>query len=626
MKISSIKYMLLAIVAVVAGCTDEKVEQIIVQQPNSFRLAVDGDDAFTLDVPAGGKIGINGSEIPVLANGLVSLYEVPAVEYYSIYYSSSLQLQDGKIEFEMPQEQVCEGGRVDASSCPYFALTDNENLDGVKLKAALGALKLTVPANADFGSVSSVTLESETDKLAGVLQIDLPSGEVSVKENASQMVKLKGAIDITENRDVLVALPAQTFTGRLNVTLITAKGRGTCSVDLTGKSIEQGNPLAVTLDNIDWKMETHYYGTANSIIVAPGTTSVTVDCAPYSTTSLRYAYENLPGDESLLARSAKLLWNDVSSSYVSGVQLSTDHKSFTVTLGGEQGNAVIAIYDKEDPMAEDANILWSFHIWVTDVNEQALGTNWVGNSYMVLDRNLGAVSATPGDWRSIGMLYQWGRKDPFVSGNAVASNTQATMYSESGVVKMQIASGGEKEGTVAWATAHPDTYIKYSRSKSNNQTQPFYWSYDWLYYGNDALWGNPEGYDYPAASTLSKSVYDPCPEGYMVAPFDVWRNANASSSDIEGSVFSTSPDGWDATLKGFSATWNGKALWYPVGGLLNRKNGNLQEVDKTGYYWSSTPMSANSANTGYMIVNSGITLNKGNSRGNAYTVRCVKMQ
>lgn len=43
----------------------------------------------------------------------------------------------------------------------------------------------------------------------------------------------------------------------------------------------------------------------------------------------------------------------------------SDRKSFTATLNGQPGNAVVAIYDMEDPDAEDATILWSYHIWVT---------------------------------------------------------------------------------------------------------------------------------------------------------------------------------------------------------------------------------------------------------------------
>lgn len=75
------KYLLFAgVMAVVVGCTEEKMEEVFIEQPNSFHIKVEGDEAFALNIPSGGKIGINGKEVQVLSKGLVSLYEVPAEE------------------------------------------------------------------------------------------------------------------------------------------------------------------------------------------------------------------------------------------------------------------------------------------------------------------------------------------------------------------------------------------------------------------------------------------------------------------------------------------------------------------------------------------------------------------
>lgn len=63
-----------------------------------------------------------------------------------------------------------------------------------------------------------------------------------------------------------------------------------------------------------------------------------------------------------------------------------------------------------------------------------------------MDRNLGAVSATPGDAGAIGLLYQWGRKDPFVTTSEIGKNTEAEMYDQSGVVSLKIESGSEERG------------------------------------------------------------------------------------------------------------------------------------------------------------------------------------
>lgn len=115
-----------------------------------------------------------------------------------------------------------------------------------------------------------------------------------------------------------------------------------------------------------------------------------------------------------------------------------------------------------------------------------------------MDHNLGAVSATPGDAGAIGLLYQWGRKDPFVTTSEIGKNTEAEMYDQSGVVSLKIESGSEERGTVAYSVRNPATYIKYSRFQEQCFRPTLLLSYDWLYWGDNALWGNPEGYVNPS--------------------------------------------------------------------------------------------------------------------------------
>ena len=75
-----------------------------------------------------------------------------------------------------------------------------------------------------------------------------------------------------------------------------------------------------------------------------------------------------------------------------------------------EGNAVIAARDI------DGEILWSWHIWFTDQPEEQSYRNGAGT---VMDRNLGATSATPGDPGALGLLYQWGRTDPFLGSSVI---------------------------------------------------------------------------------------------------------------------------------------------------------------------------------------------------------------
>lgn len=85
-----------------------------------------------------------------------------------------------------------------------------------------------------------------------------------------------------------------------------------------------------------------------------------------------------------------------------------------ITSGSQGfGNAVIAVYDNVDPNANDAKVLWSWHIWCAPrPSDRYIHSESGGTIYTFMDRNIGAVSDTGGD-NSYGLYYQWGRKDPF---------------------------------------------------------------------------------------------------------------------------------------------------------------------------------------------------------------------
>ena len=82
----------------------------------------------------------------------------------------------------------------------------------------------------------------------------------------------------------------------------------------------------------------------------------------------------------------------------------------------KEGNAVIAAKNSS------STILWSWHIWFTD---HPKGQTYYSNAGTMMDRNLGATSATPGDVGAHGLLYQWGRKDPFLGSSSISDEVEA---------------------------------------------------------------------------------------------------------------------------------------------------------------------------------------------------------
>lgn len=80
----------------------------------------------------------------------------------------------------------------------------------------------------------------------------------------------------------------------------------------------------------------------------------------------------------------------------------------------EQASIVIALF-------KASVIVWSWHIWMSDVKDQPI------NGYGFQDRNLGANALSANEPASIGLLYQWGRKDPFI-GTRVMDNSLSGKY------------------------------------------------------------------------------------------------------------------------------------------------------------------------------------------------------
>ena len=257
----------------------------------------------------------------------------------------------------------------------------------------------------------------------------------------------------------------------------------------------------------------------------------------------------------------------------------------------KEGNAVIAAKDAS------GNILWSWHIWLTD---EPQGQEYYNNAGTMMDRNIGATSATPGDVGALGLLYQWGRKDPFLGSSSISSSTIA----KSTVTWPSAVSSDSSTGTIAYATTNPTTFITYNES-----------NYDWYYTGSESTdntrWTTSES---------SKSIYDPCPAGWRVpdgGSNGVWSTALGSSSSYNGT--------YDSTNKGmnFSGKFgSASTIWYPASGYLNFNAGSLYFVGLNGYYWSASPLSHN-AYFLYLFYDGSVSSDN-YYRACGHSVRCVR--
>lgn len=276
--------------------------------------------------------------------------------------------------------------------------------------------------------------------------------------------------------------------------------------------------------------------------------------------------------------SASLVWKSFGTDkipsdgdLVYNVQLKEDQIYFNATA--QKGNAVIAVKDSE------GKILWSWHIWLTDTPADETYQNGAGT---MMDRNLGATSTTGAG--ALGLLYQWGRKDPFLS----SSNASSTVQASSTLFSWSTLTGPR---TPDQAVENPSAFII-----GNTYN-------DWTSTDN-SLW------------TSSKSKYDPCPPGYRVpdgGETGFWKTAGfdtATRSSYNGGY-------WLQVLDGNGQTW------YPAAGYIYSGDRSLGHTGSYGAYWTCQTMGY-VANC-FALGSNNFDSNDRSSRADALSVRPLKI-
>ena len=276
------------------------------------------------------------------------------------------------------------------------------------------------------------------------------------------------------------------------------------------------------------------------------------------------------------AASAQVLWESFGTadapakgSIVSDVVLKDGFVFFSTAEKLADGNALIAVYDAS------GNILWSWHIWVCEgfdpVRTAQVYANAAGT---MMDRNLGATSATPGDVHCLGLLYQWGRKDPFLgSAYAINASLQKQETAASTLEWPEAVKPSGETGTVGYAVAHPTTFIL-----RNNST------FDWLCDDStegEGLWGSV------------KTENDPCPAGWRVpdgGPDGIWSKAWGSSQYVRDGLLDSEYKGFNfGEAAGKRKFGHQDMIWYPTAGFKSLNDGAIKFAGFDGYCWSCTP-------------------------------------
>ena len=375
-------------------------------------------------------------------------------------------------------------------------------------------------------------------------------------------------------------------------------------------------------------------GLANCYIVqSPGSYMLKAD-------NLFNQGEGLPVPPEIKPDSAALIWQTERSG-ISKVFLVFENEDPYIKFKVEKakGNALIAVFNQE------GEIEWSWHIWMPTEEPYSVMS---ASGCEVMSMNLGALDNKPGSASSYGMLYQWGRKDPFPASATLTGDVNtlsAPMYDITNRLVLLSNSSwyDDSDNTLEYSISHPTEVLSnYSHYASTR---------DWLKSeeGNDALWGNPNGYEKDESNIEfvnkgRKTCYDPSPLGWRVPSPDVfmfftptggyaWDYADFNIHDFNGDGVLDINDynyGWHFLMDSETP------LFFPASSRFDGSYAMLMGSMSGlwGNYWSNSP-SQTMIGGGFCALGFQVQDQYGNpmvsvspsassSKADAFAVRCIR--
>lgn len=272
-----------------------------------------------------------------------------------------------------------------------------------------------------------------------------------------------------------------------------------------------------------------------------------------------------------------------SQNLITNLNYSNGIVSFSST--GKLGNLLLGAFDSE------GKIVWSWLIWCTDGEPKTIAHE---NGVRFMDRYIGALSADRknGGTSTWGLMYQWGRKEPFYAGTIDERNGTAftgalteTIVNPAVSMNWNVVPEYANEAT---ATANPMNF--YAQNKN--------WTSSVVGSDVNSLWSE------------KKTDSDPCPEGYRVP----------SSKQLS----SLSKLRYDGKFSGWNYSFGGFIDWWPGHGTREWDKG-LLVLSSEIFAWSCTTYSYEDDILVYGIatISGYVSTDAIRFRGDAEVVRCV---
>lgn len=302
-------------------------------------------------------------------------------------------------------------------------------------------------------------------------------------------------------------------------------------------------------------------------------------------------------DTGVSAANAKLIWQ-TSQEMITSIGLiegsDCNYLRFTVgNIPSTNGDAILAIVD------ENNNVMWSWMIWVVaqDVATDKL-TNHTEVEYEMMKCALGAIYNADRT-RYSAPYFQWGRKDPMCPTVSYNSSTAMTLYSIDSSIYTGFGSFGAgddslAEKTVANSIKYPNMFFtEYDSTNISWNNLTWYVNFWNAFINSSSVLADDQ-------DTAVKTIYDPCPRGFMVPCGRFATGFTTTGGEVQSASLINFVGSFS---NGYSFKRNSEdevGFYVPALGARNRQTGSSEYLSSVGYWWTCSPYSKSDAHLLYL--------------------------
>ncbi|MBR5034945.1 MAG: fimbrillin family protein [Bacteroidales bacterium] len=506
---------------------------------------------------------------------------------YSVYYpftpdgcetisQAEAYMQEFPVDYS-GQRQAKVDGTFDISKKDYLVAVGVEPADGVCTMnmshvGALVVMDVTLTGSAK-ATYESLTLASDSGLFTVDGAIDLTNGIDIDPDATSDVITLALGTETSglklkagNYRFCMMVAPVDMSDATLTLSLVDDE-ENVYSTTVAGRNFKAGKAykLAATIagPNLTTPTNLSENGTANTYIVDTDAVNplgyyfnATVagngenNTITYlATLGVQDEYRYPVSSSAISGAGVKAIW--IENECISDLAYDATNNTITFKASGAKGNAKVTLTKGADGTGDG---VWTWLIWCTDEPKTvAYHSPGSGFDFTVLDRNIGAITGGPSTdiHAQVGMFYEFGRPTPFLKSETYVNSNASSMENALALHPETWFANGD----LSWAF---NVWLL-STANGNYQKQVYGLLWGGWSLGLVTTWGN---YAQKPINQIPKTIYDPCPAGYQVAPY----------SFFNGMSLAGCPD----DLGRYVAGTNDK-LYLPCNGILY--NGD--------YIWSS---------------------------------------